>query len=265
MSASIFTILAIVLYLAAALALAAPLIDRKTPPRALSLGLASIAVITHLFLLIGIHRGGVDLHFFSALSIVGACIAMLCLFVAFARPVSTLGVIVFPIAAILLGIDVFLAPATQPLPIDWQIKLHVVFALLGYSVLSIAALLAILLAFQEHALRTHRLNALVRALPPLTVTESLMFQLIGAGFVLLTLTLVTGIVFVTNLFDQHLAHKTVLSIAAWIVFGALLLGRWRYGWRGRSAVRLVLIGMFLLLLAFFGSQFVLEVILKRVP
>jgi len=141
----------------------------------------------------------------------------------------------------------------------------VIFALLGYSVLTLAALFAILLALQERALRARHFNGIVRALPPLTLTEALMFRLIGAGFVLLTLTLITGILFITNLFDQHLAHKTVLSIAAWLVFGALLFGRWRYGWRGRRAVQLTLAGMTLLLLAFFGSRFVLEVLLHRVP
>jgi ABC-type uncharacterized transport system permease subunit len=214
--------------------------------------------------LVSKHSGGVDLHFFAALSLVGACMAALCLLVNIMRPVATLGVIAFPVASLLLLAD-FIAPSTQPLPIEWQIKLHVVFALLAYSVLSIAALLAILLALQERALRRRQFGGLASALPPLTLLESLVFQLIGVGFILLTLTLISGILFVDNLFAQHLIHKTVLSIAAWVVFGTLLFGRWRYGWRGRRAVRLILIGMVLLLLAFFGSRFVLEVLLKRVP
>ena len=77
-------------------------------------------------------------------------------------------------------------------------------------------------------------------------------------------TLLSGVLFVDNLFAQHLVHKTVLSIAAWIVFGVLLFGRWRWGWRGRRAVRLTLAGMVVLLFAFFGSKFVLELVLKRV-
>jgi len=86
---------------------------------------------------------------------------------------------------------------------------------------------------------------------------------IAAGFVLLSLTLLTGILFVDNLFAQHLAHKTVLSILAWVVFGALLYGRRAWGWRGRRAVNLTLAGMAILLLAFFGSKFVLELVLHR--
>jgi ABC-type uncharacterized transport system permease subunit len=265
MPTAFLTALAGALYLVAALILARPLLHRRALPRAIGLSVATLAVLVHAIILAGMHGGGVDLHFFAALSLVGLCIAALSLLVNLSRPVATLGVIVFPLAAALLLVDRFLAPSTQPLPIEWQIKLHVVFALIGYSILSVAALLAILLALQERALRHRRFDGLVRALPPLTLTESLVFQLIGVGFVLLTLTLISGILFVDDLFEQHLVHKTVLSIAAWAVFGTLLFGRWRYGWRGRSAVRLVLVGMLLLLLAFFGSQFVLEVILKRPP
>jgi ABC-type uncharacterized transport system permease subunit len=234
-------------------------------PRAIAFIAASVAVLTHAAILVGQHGGGVDLHFFAALSLVAGCVAALCLLVNLARPVAALGTIVFPLAAILLAIAVFLAPHTEPLPIDWQIKLHVIFSLLGFSVLSVAAVLAILLALQEHALRARRFDGIAAALPPLTLTETLMFQMIGAGFVLLTVAILIGFLFVDNVFAQHLIHKTVLSICAWIVFGALLLGRWRYGWRGRRAVRMTLSGMALLLLAFFGSRFVLELVLKRVP
>jgi len=265
MSATISTLLATALYLTAAAILALPLLHRRAQPRAIGMGLGAIAVVLHFVVLFSAHRGGVDLHFFAALSLVGACIAALCVLVNLARAVATLGVIVFPLAATLLLVDVFAAPATQPLPLEWQIKLHVVFALLGFSVLCIAALFAIFLWLQERALRLHRFGGIGAALPPLTLTEALMFQLIGAGFALLTLALVSGILFVDNLFAQHLIHKTVLSIAAWTVFGVLLFGRWRYGWRGRRAVRMTLAGMGLLVLAYFGSRFVLELVLKRVP
>ena len=234
-------------------------------PRPVAFVVATAAVLAHAAILAGQHGGGVDLHFFAALSLVAGCVAALCLLVNLARPVAALGIVVFPLAAILLLIDVFVAPHTQPLPIDWQIKLHVIFSLLGFSVLSVAAVLAILLALQEHALRARRFDGIAASLPPLTLTETLMFQLIGAGFTLLTVAILIGFLFVDNLLAQHLIHKTVLSLCAWIVFGTLLLGRWRYGWRGRRAVRLTLSGMILLLLAFFGSRFVLELVLKRVP
>jgi ABC-type uncharacterized transport system permease subunit len=135
--------------------------------------------------------------------------------------------------------------------------------LLAYATLSLAALVSIMLWLQERVLRKRQLAAALRAFPPLTLLETLLFRLIAAGFALLTLALLTGVVFVENLFAQHLVHKTVLSLFAWATFGALLFGRLRYGWRGRRAVRLTLVAMFLLALAFFGSKFVLELVLER--
>jgi len=80
---------------------------------------------------------------------------------------------------------------------------------------------------------------------------------------LLTLSLFTGFVFVTNLFTQHLVHKTVLSLFAWTIFGVLLIGRVRFGWRGRTAVGWTLFGFGVLALAYFGAKFVLEDVLGR--
>ena len=259
----LLALLAIALYLAAAVLLGRPLLGREASATSLPLGLATGAVLAHAGVLLGAHGGTLDLHFFAALSLASLVVSALTLLVNLVRPVAALGVIVFPLGALLLGVDTFAAPATTPLPMDWQIKLHVSIALLAFGVLSIAAALAILLAFQERALRHRQFGALLRALPPLTLTETLLFRLIAAGFVLLSLTLLTGILFVDNLFAQHLAHKTVLSILAWVVFGALLYGRRAWGWRGRRAVNLTLAGMTILLLAFFGSKFVLELVLHR--
>jgi len=93
--------------------------------------------------------------------------------------------------------------------------------------------------------------------------ESLLFQMLGTGIVFLTISLVSGFLFIEDLFAQHLVHKTVLSILAWIIFTGLLIGRSRYGWRGQTAIQWTLIGFVLLLLAYFGSKLVLELILHR--
>jgi ABC-type uncharacterized transport system permease subunit len=263
MTIHVLALIAIVLYLAAAAGLARPLLSGGQPLNRLALGLAGAGVLVHAGILLGMHRGALDLHFFAALSLVAFVVSALTLLVNASRPVAALGVIVFPLTAALIAVDSFLAPATLPQPMDWQIKLHVTVALVAFGVLSIAAALAILLAFQERALRHRQFGRWLRALPPLTLTETLLFRLISAGFVLLTLTLLTGVLFVDNLFGQHLAHKTVLSIVAWLTFGVLLYGRWRHGWRGARAVNLTLIGMAVLVLAFFGSKAVLELILHR--
>ncbi|MEP6511997.1 MAG: cytochrome c biogenesis protein CcsA [Dokdonella sp.] len=263
MMISLLALLAIVLYLVAAGVLVRPLLDAGAPLSRLARSTAAVAVLAHVGVLFGMHRGALDLHFFAALSLVACMIAVLTLIVNLSRPVAALGVIVFPLAAMLLGVDVFAAPPTLPQPMDWQIKLHVSIALLAFAVLSIAAIFAIGLAIQERALRHRQFGGWLRALPPLTLTESLLFRLIGTGFALLSLTLLSGILFVDSLFGQHLEHKTILSVVAWLVFGVLLWGRWRYGWRGHRAVNLTLLGMAILVLAFFGSKFVLEVILHR--
>ncbi|MEO7067169.1 MAG: cytochrome c biogenesis protein CcsA [Rhodanobacter sp.] len=263
MPTHVIALLAIVLYLAAAVGLARPLLNGGNPLNRLALSLAGIAVLLHAGILLSIHRGALDLHFFAALSLVACVVAGLTLLVNLSRPVAALGVIVFPLAALFLVLDAFVAPPTVPMKMDWPIKLHVTLALLAFSMLSIAAVLAIFLAAQERALRTRRFSNWLRVLPPLTQTEVLMFQLIASGFAVLTLALLNGAVFIENIRAQHLIHTTVLSVFAWLVFGTLLYGRWRHGWRGARAVNLTLIGMAVLVLASFGSKFVLELVLQR--
>lgn len=142
---------------------------------------------------------------------------------------------------------------------------HLVIALLAYSLFTFAALHAGLMAMAERSL--HNKTSLIRLpdFPPIMPMERLLFQIIGIGFVLLTLTVISGIFFTEQLFHQALKfnHKTVFSIIAWVIFGALLLGRRIQGWRGRVAVRWTLAGFVVLLLAYVGSKFVLEVILGR--
>lgn len=256
---------AVALYLAAAAWLARRVAqgDTGAPGAALLPAVAAVALHAAAHVQGTLAAGAVELHFFPALSLVGLGVAALVAALALARPVAALGVVVFPLAAVLLGLyRLGMAPRAAA-PLEWQIELHAGLALLAYAALSVAALLAIMLWLQERALRRRQLASALRAFPPLTMLESLLFRLIGAGFALLTLALVTGVVFVDDLFAQHLVHKTVLSLLAWAVFGALLFGRLRFGWRGRRAVRLTLVAMTLLGLAFFGSKYVLEVLLMR--
>ena len=208
--------------------------------------------------------GGADMHFFAALSLVGLGMALLTTLFGANGRMRALGVVVFPIAALSL-LAYALHGHKAPDNHDWRLQLHAWCALLAYSTLAIAALLAVMLWVQERALRRRDFHGWLRALPPLIELESLLFRTIAVGFVLLTATLLTGVLFVSDLFAQHLVHKTVLSVLSWLAFGALLLGRWRYGWRGRTAVRWTLAAMALLVLAFFGSQFVLELVLRRTP
>lgn len=201
--------------------------------------------------------GGPDMHFFAALSLVSLGMAALTTAVSARGRMAALGVVVYPLAAILL-IAYRLHGHSPSAPLDWRLQLHAWLALLAYATLGIAALLALMLWAQERALRRREFHRWLRALPPLTELEALLFRTIAVGFALLTVTLLTGTLFVEDLLSQKLVHKTVLSVLSWLVFGGLLFGRWRYGWRGNKAISLTLTAMALLLLAFFGSKAVIE-------
>ncbi len=216
---------------------------------------------------LGLHAraaAGFDLHFFNALSAMAAlCVVVLLILMPWHR-LQRLAAVVFPVAAfaVLLGLLIEVRPAANAIA-DWRIAMHAALAVLAFATLSIAGVVAFQLSVQDHALRTHRYSRWFSGAPPLVHVEQLLFQLIAAGFLLLTLALVTGVLFVHDLMAQHLAHKTVLSLVAWCVFGTLLVGRVRSGWRGRRAVRFVIAGIVLLVLAYFGSKFVLELVLQR--
>lgn len=148
---------------------------------------------------------------------------------------------------------------------------HVAIAILAYSTLTIAAFHALLMALQESRLHASSGNETgwfgmaIDRLPALLTMEKLLFRLIAFGFVLLTLTVVSGLVFSEQLFGKafKFEHKTVFTLLSWALFGALLAGRrWR-GWRGKTALRFFLGGFIALLLGYVGSRFVYEVILGR--
>ena len=209
---------------------------------------------------------GLNLGFFNASSLIALTTALLLLLAAFFEPVENLGIPVFPVAALTIGLWLvypeqhIITGATA----SWQLDTHILTSLLAYCILGLAALQSILLAIQDHHLRHRSPGGFIRALPPLQTMESLLFQMIGIGFILLSLALVTGILFLEDIFAQHLVHKTTLSIAAWVVFALLLWGRWRFGWRSRVAIRWTLWGFVFLMLAYFGSKFVLELVLTGV-
>jgi ABC-type uncharacterized transport system permease subunit len=155
------------------------------------------------------------------------------------------------------------APVLAVSPGPPGMTVHIITSVVAFGVLSIAGVYAVFIYLIDQLLRQHRLNKLVQTLPALDTLEELLFHLIKTGFAVLTISLLTGLVFVNDLFAQHLAHKTLLSIFAWLVFAILIWGRWKKGWRGRMAVRMTLAGIVLLLLSYFGSKLILEVFLQR--
>jgi ABC-type uncharacterized transport system permease subunit len=260
----ILSLLSIAAYLAASGLLLAEL--RREPGKTTGwLAAGALAVVLHaaVHVLAWRDSGTTDMHFFAALSLVGLGMALLTTLFGAAGRMAALGVVVYPLAALVLGAYAGYGHHLAE-PLDWRLQLHAWCALLAYATLAVAALLAVMLWLQERALRRHQFGQWRRALPPLTELESLLFRTLAVGFALLTATLLTGVLFVHDLLAQHLIHKTVLSVLSWLVFGGLLLGRWRRGWRGRTAVGWTLVAMALLVLAFFGSKAALELVLHRV-
>lgn len=180
------------------------------------------------------------------------------------RKFFSAGLVALPIAAAVVLLELFLPHEPFELShISTGITMHLVSSILAFGLLSIAGVYAFFVFLIDHFLRHHHLSPMVRSLPPLEVLEGLLFKLIAAGFTLLSVSLLSGIMFINDIFAQHLVHKTLLSILTWLVFGVLLFGRWRYGWRGSLAVRLTLAGVALLVLSYFGTKAVLEIILGR--
>jgi len=171
-------------------------------------------------------------------------------------PLATVCVLlpaIFPGQRLLFNVDSF------------TFRAHFLIAMLAYSLFTLAALHALLMAVAEKRLHSGRMSPLMASLPPLMTMEALLFRLIHVAFLLLTLTVISGVFFSESLFGKPLPfdHKTVFAIIAWFIFAALLLGRHLRGWRGRLALRWTLAGFIALMLAYVGSRFVIEVILGR--
>jgi len=259
--------IAITLYLVCTIML---LLRMRQSAPALSMGKAValapgfLGLAAHVFLL---EQGmlspiGINIGFFNAISLVTAFITLFTLASALRHPVELLGIIVLPLAGLSIAADLSTSSShLLPPGSSNGLIFHVITSLIAYSVLALAALHAIALSVQNRLLHSHQPGGMVRLLPPLITMESLLFETIVIGFIFLSISLVSGLLFLENMFAQHLVHKTVLSILAWCVFGILLLGRWLLGWRGRTAIRWTLGGFFSLMLAYFGSKFVLEIIL----
>ena len=174
--------------------------------------------------------------------------------------------LVMPLAAVGVLLPL-LAPEPKPLPNTELLafQIHLLIAIVAYSLFTIASLHVLLMTLLERHLHQGAMPIVLQRLPPLLTMEAMLFRILWTGFVLLTLTLVTGVLFSEELFGKaaKFNHKTVFGFASWLIFAALLGGRYAYGWRGRVAVRWTLAGFFTLVLAYIGSKFVLQVILGR--
>ena len=230
------------------------------------LSIAMLALLIHAYLL---HvrlfaPANMDLSIFTVFSVVTWVITAMLVVFSWREPVENLliGVLPFAIIAVFLRL-ISRQHHVLTEHLSSGLEIHILVSIIAYSLLSIAALQAILLYIQDAYLHNKHPAGFIRALPPLETMDRLLFRMIGTGFIVLSFSVVSGFIYLEDVFAQHLAHKVVLSVGAWVLYATLLWGRWRYGWRGRVAIRWTLTGFVLLLLAYFGSKFVIEVILKR--
>ncbi len=220
--------------------------------------LHAIALRAHVWL-----ADGVDLSIANSVSMIGLQLAT----------IGAIGAIepkLRGMAAGLLGLAT-IAAASLAVPIaetggsqlSWQIEAHVVIAMFAYGLLTAGAIVAVYALLLDRRLRSGRIASGNPLFAPLETTERLLFGVTATGFAGLLIAVTSGLVFVEDLFAQHLAHKTILSLLALLLFGVLLVGRLFAGWRGKRAVFLYLWGFVLLCFAYFGSRLVLEEIFGR--
>jgi len=209
-----------------------------------------------------------ELHFgfAQALSVMMFLAVLMCWLEAFVYPIESLFPLMLAAAALCAPLPAFFAGRLSPDAVSFAFRLHLVLGMLAYSLFTVAMLHAVLIAKVESRLHgAPGLGGPLAQLPPLLSLERLVFGLIAAAFVVLTATLGFGILYSEAFFGRAMRfeHKTVFVVLSWLIFGLLLAGRWRYGWRGRTALRWTLTGFVLLMLAYPGSRFVLEVLLHR--
>lgn len=269
MNANLLAAIAICAYLSSAAMIIRPLSlvksnQGKSNRAALTCAWGAITLHILYTALIVHQNAGFNFSFFSTASLVSMVVALLLLLATLGKPVENLGIFIFPVAALMLALEVCFPEKQRSLDThSWQMNIHILSAIIAYSLLNIAALQAILLVIQNQQLKSHPPKRHIQSMPPLQSMESLLFQMIGAGLFFLSIALGSGFIFLEDLFAQHLAHKTFFSMVAWLIFSGLLIGRSRYGWRGRTAIKWTLLGFMFLLLAYFGSKLVMELILHR--
>lgn len=241
------------------------LLEKLQPKKLTTLVLLGLGLVLHGWVLFPqlISGAGINYNIFNLVSF--TCWLMLAFSLLFStyRPILGLNLLATPVACLGLLISVIWTAPFVPLNQGGiELDIHIFLSLAAYCVLGMAAIQAILLWAQNRELKQKSSKRIwVALLPPLQTMEKLLFDMILLGFLILTAALLLGLFNIDNFLGQHLAHKTVFSLLSWLVFGALLLGHWRLGWRGQRAVSFTLWGFGLLLLGFIGSKMVLELIL----
>ena len=257
------------LYISAGSAFAASRLPRLKDSSGMLLSLAFLLAITgiiwHSFILLTaiLYAGGLSLTLGNAASFIGLQLAIIAVLGGIEPTLRGLAGGLLILSAVAATFTAAHGSDADVVMLSWQLKAHVLIALFAYGLFSAGAIVAVYALVQDSRLRAGRLTAVNHLFAPLETNERLLYGIAASGFSLLVITIVSGLTFVDNLFAQHLVHKFAFSVVALVLFGVLLAGRHFAGWRGRRAVYLYLLGFVMLGLAYFGSRFVLEIVLGR--
>ena len=190
-------------------------------------------------------------------SFVAWVVATLLFVTSFSKPIHSLGILVYPLSAITV-IFLLVFPDSQNKVIPVSIAAHVFLSIGAYALLAIAFCQSVLLNMQEKRLHEHNINTFVKKLPALQTMEDFLYQTLKMGFLLLTLSLISGYWFSYDLFTQELISKTILSVIAWIGFAGIVIGHKLFGWRGKLITIATQIAFVVLVLSYFGTKLFLE-------
>lgn len=261
---TVFALSGIIFYLAAAILLMGKLLNQQKPNKSLALGLAIVGAAAHICYLSQaiVIAPGQNMSITNVLSLVSWLITVSMLISASVLPNTILLPVVFAFSAMTI-VAARVLPVTHIMHIEMQpgLVIHITLSLFAYGTLVIAFLYALQMSFITYKLKQKGASLLSSPLPPLMLVEGMLFKLLLVGTFLLVLSLVSGFVFLDNMFSTMYAHKTVLSLIALVVYTVLLVGQRIWGWRGRQVIVLTVVGLALLTLAYFGSRFVREILL----
>lgn len=229
-----------------------------------------IGLLIHLNSLIQniTQQNGLSLSLINIISLIGFQLALIAVIAAFNKSLRGFaGGIIF-IASLSAVVSIWSLnywgnSDIEVKALSWQIKTHALSSLFAYGLLCAGAIISLFALIQNNRLRARKISSFNALFAPLETTENLLFNIASTGFVILFLAIFSGLIFIEDIFSQHLAHKTILSITALIMFGVLIYGRKFYGWRGRSAIYLYLVAFFTLAISYFGTRFILENILGK--
>ena len=197
---------------------------------------------------------GQDLNALNMFSLVAWLVALLLIVLSLAKPVENLSLFIFPMAALSILVAVAV-PGQHVIDTakDPQQLVHILLSVASFGVFTLATVQSIILAIQERRLRDKQASGIWLKLPALDVMESILFQLIILGFMLLTVLLVTSFYFYHQVLWQRFLQKSILACLAWVVFAALIVAHKFLGWHGRKAAYCTLLGVCLLLLTYFST------------